>query len=196
MCKTADSDKELLQVAVVDEQDTLLMQVRWRVCAVCAVCVCVCVCLHNCKCVSRCVCVCLMSCTCCIYCPQALACSKHTPGARVVFVSYVLCCVFHVHCSASAFLPSPPPLYPLLPPQIQELVLPSAPVLDYRTELTGIQASDLQGVTLTRKAAAKRISKLLTPHTVLVGHGLHHDLAALQLDHPWVIDTSIIFTFK
>jgi len=79
---------------------------------------------------------------------------------------------------------------------VQELVLPSCPVVNYRTELTGITAADLEGVTLTRKAAAKRISKLLTPTTVLVGHGLHHDLHALQLDHPWVIDTSMIFQFK
>lgn len=82
------------------------------------------------------------------------------------------------------------------PPQLQELVLPSGPVLDFRTELTGITAGDLEGVTLTRKGAAKRIAKLLTPNTVLVGHGLHHDLQALQLDHPYVIDTSMLFEFK
>jgi RNA exonuclease 1 len=69
-------------------------------------------------------------------------------------------------------------------------------VLNFRTDLTGITAADLQGVTLTRKAAAKRLAKLLTPTTVLVGHGLHHDLQALQLDHPYVIDTSMIFQFK
>jgi RNA exonuclease 1 len=79
---------------------------------------------------------------------------------------------------------------------VQELVLPSDPVTDYRTQLTGISASDLEGVSLTRKAAAKRLAKLLTPSTVLVGHGLHHDLQALKLDHPWVIDTSMIFEFK
>lgn len=79
---------------------------------------------------------------------------------------------------------------------MQELVLPSDPVTDYRTDLTGISASDLEGVSLTRKAAAKRLAKLLTPSTVLVGHGLHHDLQALKLDHPWVIDTSMIFKFK
>lgn len=85
-------------------------------------------------------------------------------------------------------------LLPLAP--LQELVLPSSPVLDYRTELTGITASDLAGVTLSRKAATKRLAQLLTPNTVLVGHGLHHDLQALRLDHPWVIDTSMIFEVK
>lgn len=74
--------------------------------------------------------------------------------------------------------------------------MPGAPVLDYRTALTGLTAADLEGVTLTRKAAAKRVAKLLSPTTVLVGHGLHHDLQALKLDHPWVIDTSMIFEFK
>jgi RNA exonuclease 1 len=69
-------------------------------------------------------------------------------------------------------------------------------VLEYKSDLTGVTAADLEGVSLTRKGAAKRIAALLTPNTVLVGHSLHYDLASLKLDHTLVIDTSMIFSIK
>lgn len=78
----------------------------------------------------------------------------------------------------------------------QELVLPPSEVVDYRSELTGVTAADLAGVSLTRKGAAKRVAALLGPATVLVGHSLHYDLAALKLDHGLVIDTSLIFSLE
>jgi dethiobiotin synthetase len=55
---------------------------------------------------------------------------------------------------------------------MKELVRPASEVLDYRTHLTGVTAADLEGVSLTRKAVAKRIAALLTPATVLVVSGL------------------------
>lgn len=33
----------------------------------------------------------------------------------------------------------------------------------------------------------------MTPHTILVGHSLDSDLTALQITHPFIIDTSILF---
>jgi RNA exonuclease 1 len=80
--------------------------------------------------------------------------------------------------------------------KLQELVQPPSQVLDYRTALTGITAEQLQGVTLTRKAAAARVAQLLQPGTVLVGHSLHYDLQALQLDHQPVIDTALLFSYE
>lgn len=79
---------------------------------------------------------------------------------------------------------------------LQELVQPSAEVVDYRTELTGISAAQLAGVSTDRKAVAKRIKKLLKPGTVLVGHSLQYDLQALQLDHQPVIDTALLFSYE
>lgn len=79
----------------------------------------------------------------------------------------------------------------------QELVCPSGgEVLDYRTALTGLTADSLAGVTLTRADVAARLAALLGPDTVLVGHSLHKDLAALKLDHAPVIDTALLFTYR
>jgi RNA exonuclease 1 len=78
----------------------------------------------------------------------------------------------------------------------QELVKPDSPVLDYRTELTGLKAADLEDVQTDRQTVAARIKALLTPGTVLVGHSLHYDLGALLLDHQPVIDTAMIFSYQ
>lgn len=51
-------------------------------------------------------------------------------------------------------------------------------------------------VTTTRSAVAARIAALLPPDAVLVGHGLHNDLIALQLDTAQLIDTSMLFAYK
>jgi len=78
----------------------------------------------------------------------------------------------------------------------QELVKPASQVLDYRTELTGITAADLQDVQTHRQTVVAKIKALLAPGTVLVGHSLHFDLEALQLDHQPVVDTAMIFSYQ
>jgi hypothetical protein len=80
---------------------------------------------------------------------------------------------------------------------LQDLVQPSGTILDLRTAVTGIDHEQLQGVTLTRQQLLKRhLLPLLGPGVVLVGHALHNDLRALQLDHQPVIDTSLLFKYK
>jgi RNA exonuclease 1 len=54
----------------------------------------------------------------------------------------------------------------------------------------------LQGVTMDRKGVKAALKALLSPEVVLVGHAVHHDLTALRIDHPLVIDTSLIFSYK
>eukprot|EP00775_Hariotina_reticulata_P011791 gene11791-11936_t len=78
----------------------------------------------------------------------------------------------------------------------KELVKPGSQVLDYRTELTGVTAKDLEGIQTDRQTVAARIKALLAPGTVLVGHSLHYDLEALKLDHQPVIDTAMIFSYQ
>lgn len=78
----------------------------------------------------------------------------------------------------------------------QELVKPKSAVLDYRTDLTGITAEQLEGVTARRKDAAAKIKQLLKPGTVLVGHSLHYDLEAVKLDHQPLIDTAMLFSYQ
>ncbi|GAX76252.1 hypothetical protein CEUSTIGMA_g3696.t1 [Chlamydomonas eustigma] len=76
------------------------------------------------------------------------------------------------------------------------LVKPKGKVLNYRTELTGLEEKDLEGVSLTLQKARKAIKKLLSKGAILVGHSLQNDLTALQLDHCDVIDTALLFTYQ
>ncbi|KAL6961446.1 hypothetical protein U1Q18_039215 [Sarracenia purpurea var. burkii] len=77
--------------------------------------------------------------------------------------------------------------------KLNELVNPNKAVADYRSEITGISAKDLDGVTCSVADVQKSMKKLLSHGTILVGHSLNNDLRALKLDHARVIDTSFIF---
>ncbi|XP_006494493.2 small RNA degrading nuclease 3 isoform X4 [Citrus sinensis] len=79
--------------------------------------------------------------------------------------------------------------------KIDELVKPEKAVADYRSEITGLTADDLVGVTCSLAEIQKRMKKLLSNGTILVGHSLNNDLEVLKLDHPRVIDTSLIFKY-
>ncbi|XVF59361.1 hypothetical protein PTKIN_Ptkin07bG0269500 [Pterospermum kingtungense] len=79
--------------------------------------------------------------------------------------------------------------------KIDELVNPNKAVADYRTEITGVAAEDLDGVTCSVADIQKSMMKLLSDGTILVGHGLHNDLQVLKIDHARVIDTSYIFKY-
>ncbi|CAG8806634.1 18975_t:CDS:2, partial [Gigaspora rosea] len=52
----------------------------------------------------------------------------------------------------------------------------------------------LRDVTVTIKDVQTQISELVDKHTVLVGHSLECDLKALQFAHPFIIDTSILYS--
>ena len=54
----------------------------------------------------------------------------------------------------------------------------------------------LQGVTYSKQDAQEAVQKLMQGNVVLVGHALHHDLLALQLDPLAIIDTSLICSYK
>ncbi|XP_026452310.1 small RNA degrading nuclease 3-like [Papaver somniferum] len=62
-----------------------------------------------------------------------------------------------------------------------------------RTEITGITAQDLEGVTCSIMDVQKSLENLLCNGTILIGHSLDCDLKALKLDHGRVIDTSLVF---
>ncbi|CAN6450876.1 unnamed protein product [Victoria cruziana] len=79
--------------------------------------------------------------------------------------------------------------------KLDVLVNPMKAVSDYRTDVTGISACDLEGVTCCLSDVQKTMKKLLKHGTILVGHSLYHDLEALRIDHRRVIDTSFIFTY-
>ncbi|KAH6784344.1 small RNA degrading nuclease 3 [Perilla frutescens var. hirtella] len=79
--------------------------------------------------------------------------------------------------------------------KLDKVVNPNKEIADYRTEITGISAKDLDGVTYTLKDVQKSLKKLLSHETILVGHSLNNDLQALKLDYTRVIDTSYVFKY-
>eukprot|EP00850_Spirogloea_muscicola_P001358 SM000005S17155 [mRNA] locus=s5:490556:494716:+ [translate_table: standard] len=79
---------------------------------------------------------------------------------------------------------------------LSELVKPSKPVIDYKTAITGVTAADFKGISVTQQDAQSAVKRLLMPGTILIGHGLHHDLRALRIDHRRVIDTALLFCYE
>ncbi|KAL6224861.1 hypothetical protein ACLB2K_003716 [Fragaria x ananassa] len=80
--------------------------------------------------------------------------------------------------------------------KLDELVNPDKEVADYRTEITGVAASELAGVTCTLADIQKSFKKLLSDGTILIGHSLCNDLQALKIDHKMVIDTAYVFRYS
>ena len=58
---------------------------------------------------------------------------------------------------------------------------------------SGITAEALESITTTLADVQAHLCMLIMPLTILVGHSLESDLRALQLSHPWCIDTALIF---
>ncbi|XP_074573880.1 LOW QUALITY PROTEIN: small RNA degrading nuclease 1-like [Curcuma longa] len=79
--------------------------------------------------------------------------------------------------------------------KLDQLVNPMKAVADYRTNITGIDLKDLEGVTCSLSDVQKSLKELLSHGTILVGHSLYHDLRAVKVDHLRVIDTLCIFKF-
>ncbi|CAK9273402.1 unnamed protein product [Sphagnum jensenii] len=62
-------------------------------------------------------------------------------------------------------------------------VQPFLPVIDYRFEITGIKAANLQNA-MPFKHVRYQVNAILGSVRLLVGHDLRHDLACLHLDYP------------
>ncbi|XP_020820994.1 RNA exonuclease 5 isoform X2 [Phascolarctos cinereus] len=76
---------------------------------------------------------------------------------------------------------------------MDELVKPDNKILNYLTRFSGITRKILKPVTTKLRDVQAKLKKLLPPDAVLVGHSLNADLQALQMIHPNVIDTSLLF---
>jgi RNA exonuclease 1 len=74
------------------------------------------------------------------------------------------------------------------------LVKPVNPVIDYLTKYSGVDENKLRDVTVTLSDVQIKLKELLPSQCILIGHSLENDLIALKLYHPYVIDTSLLFT--
>lgn len=73
------------------------------------------------------------------------------------------------------------------------LVHPREEVTDYLTEFSGITAEQLCDVHTSLSDVQSRLLEILSEKSIIVGHSLENDLAALKLFHDRVIDTALIY---
>ncbi|XP_070617287.1 RNA exonuclease 5 isoform X2 [Erythrolamprus reginae] len=79
---------------------------------------------------------------------------------------------------------------------MNELVKPKRPIRNYLTCYSGITETLLRPVQTTLAEIQSRLKNILPPDAILVGHSLDADLRALEMIHPNVIDTSILYARK
>lgn len=73
------------------------------------------------------------------------------------------------------------------------LVKPVLPVTDYLTKYSGVTGKMLNNVQTTLKDVQRDLQNLLPDDAILVGQAIGGDLIALELLHPYIIDTSVIY---
>lgn len=75
----------------------------------------------------------------------------------------------------------------------ETLILPDAPIIDYNTDHSGLTKEQFRGVTTTLKDVHSKLLSLVGSRTILVGHGLNHDLLRLKVIHDRIVDTSVVY---
>ncbi|KAI8078275.1 uncharacterized protein B0P05DRAFT_579514 [Gilbertella persicaria] len=76
---------------------------------------------------------------------------------------------------------------------LDDMVKPDQPIIDYLTKYSGITPAAMSTATCSLRRAQKHVRKFVNHNVILVGHGLENDLKALQLAHPYCVDTSLIY---
>ena len=76
---------------------------------------------------------------------------------------------------------------------LDSLVKPTWPVVDYRSRINGITADHLASVQFTLEHAQAFMMALCSRETVIVGHAVHNDMAAIRMEHNCVADSALLF---
>lgn len=79
---------------------------------------------------------------------------------------------------------------------LDTLVKPSWPVSDYRTWVNGIEKKHLENVQFTMRHAQAFMMALCSEETVIIGHAVNNDLAAMRMEHYCNVDSSFLFSVK
>lgn len=79
---------------------------------------------------------------------------------------------------------------------LDTLVKPNWPVCDYRTRINGIKKEHLENVQFTLRHAQAFMMALCSDETVIVGHAVHNDLIALNMEHHCIADSSFLYHAK
>ncbi|XP_055680062.1 putative exonuclease GOR [Lutzomyia longipalpis] len=74
------------------------------------------------------------------------------------------------------------------------LVKPNNPIIDYNTKYSGITEGMLAKATDNLASVQDKLLSLFHSQTIIVGHGLVHDMLALKIIHGLFIDTEFIYT--
>lgn len=79
---------------------------------------------------------------------------------------------------------------------LDSLVKPNWPVVNHRTFVNGIAEEHLENVKFTLRHAQAFLMALCSEETVLLGHALQNDLAAMKMEHYCVVDSACLFEAK
>jgi len=79
---------------------------------------------------------------------------------------------------------------------LDTLVKPEWPVVDHRSRINGIKKDHLESVQFTLAHAQAFMMALCSNETVIIGHAVHNDLIALQMEHHCNVDSAMLFSVK
>ncbi|ODV91847.1 hypothetical protein CANCADRAFT_77898 [Tortispora caseinolytica NRRL Y-17796] len=74
-------------------------------------------------------------------------------------------------------------------------VKPQGEVWDYVTLYSGVREEDMVNA-ISLDKARRKLFQLLSPETIIIGHGLENDLNAMRLIHLSVVDTALLYPHR